>query len=396
MRKYALLLICISFALTSCTKEELTFEEFSNDKLTPELIPTEDPVTINLSAAASKTNTWVSNMQQENGLLESSENSDFVSLYDNSLAALVYIKQGEILKAEKIFDFFDSKLQTELLHGSGGYYQFRNNKGEQGSRTWMGDNAWLLIALNHYHKATQTQKYGAMANGLEVWLRSLQIEDGSLIGGYNEDGSEIPKVTEGIITAFNAVPGYDNFHTSILSFLKTNRWDSTEKLLTAWPENPDYKYALDLHGLSIGIFPDFPAEALTKLDRYKNTQVNTTNGKHITGYAFDEDKDVIWLEGTAQILVAFQQKNKNKEASDIIMNLEKTFIKSTSSENAQGIPYTTNHGTTYGAGLLWDHADLTPAISSSAWYLFAQLHFSPFTLGQKKNIPETDKFWKAN
>ena len=257
----------------------------------------------------------------------------------------------------------------------------------------MGDNAWLLIAINHYHEATQTQKYNKMATAVENWLRSLQKEDGSLIGGYNEDGSEIPKVTEGIITAFNAVAGYDSFHANILKFLKNNRWDSKEKLLIAWPENEDYKYALDLHGLSIGILPDFPVQALTKLDRYKNSQINTTNGKLITGYSFDEDKDVIWLEGTAQILVAFQQKNKNKEAKDVIKNLEKTFITSTSLHDAQGIPYTTNHGTTYGAGLLWDHADLTPAISSSAWYLFAQLHFSPFKLGHKQNIPETDKFW---
>lgn len=234
-----------------------------------------------------------------------------------------------------------------------------------------------------------------MARGLEQWLRSLQKEDGGLIGGFNEDGTEIPKVTEGIVTAFNAVPGYDDFHANILSFLKTNRWDAKEKLLTAWPENIEYKFALDLHGLSVGIFPDFPIETLLKTDRYKTTQTNTTNGKLITGYSFDEDKDVIWLEGTAQILVAFQQANKSAEANSIIKNLEKTFITSPSFANAQGIPYTTNYGSTYGASLLWDSADLTPAVSSSTWYLFSQLNFNPLTLGSTKNIPEADKFWSS-
>lgn len=396
MRISVLLLICISFGTTSCSKEEIASNVLSQDDLTPEVITPEAPNAINLSVAATKTNTWVSSMQQPNGLLESSENSNFVSLYDNSLAALVYIKQGETQKAEKIFDFFNGKLQTELLDGSGGFYQFRNKKGEQGSRTWMGDNAWLLIAINHYHEATETQKYTTMANALEQWLRSLQQEDGSLIGGYNEDGSEIPKVTEGILTAFNAIPGYDNFHANILSFLKNNRWDSDEKLLTAWPENAAYKFALDLHGLSIGVFPDFPIEALTKLDRYKNTQTNTTNGKRITGYAFDEDKDVIWLEGTAQILVAYQQRDLDTEAQQALINLENTFITSATISEAQGIPYTTNFGTTYGAGLLWDNADLAPAISSSAWYLFSQLRFNPLALGSNKNIPEGDKFWILN
>ncbi|WP_298473921.1 hypothetical protein [uncultured Maribacter sp.] len=396
MRKFVLLFVCFSFFISSCSKEEVTAEVLLPDGLTPEITPIEEPVSINLSAAATKTNTWVFNMQQTNGLLQSSENSDFVSLYDNALAALVFIKQGEHAKAEKIFDFFNGQVQTELLNNTGGFFQFRNANGEQGSRTWMGDNAWLLISLNHYHEATGTQKYAFMANELEQWLRSLQKEDGGLIGGFNENGTEIPKVTEGIITAFNAVPGYDNFHSNILSFLENNRWDSTEELLTAWPENADYKFALDLHGLSVGILPDFPIEALSKTDRYETTQTNTTNGELITGYSFDEDKDVIWLEGTAQILVAYQQANKNVEANNIIQNIEKTFIKSTSSENAQGIPYTTNHGTSYGSGLLWDHADLTPAVSSSAWYLFSQLNFSPLTLGKNKNIPEADKFWNLN
>lgn len=396
MRISVLFLICISLGSTSCSKEEVAPIVLSQDDLTPDLIIPDSSSTIELSAAATKTNTWIFDMQQANGLLESSENSNFVSLYDNSLAALVYIEQGETEKAEKIFDFFSGKLQSELLSGTGGFYQFRNSKGEQGSRTWMGDNAWLLIALNHYHEATQTQKYSTMAQALEQWLRSLQEEDGGLIGGYNEDGSEITKVTEGIITAFNAVPGYDDFHSNILSFLKNNRWDSDEKLLTAWPENETYKFALDLHGLSIGVFPDFPIEALTKTDRYKNTQTNTTNGKSITGYAFDEDKDVIWLEGTAQILVAYQQRKLDTEAQQILINLEKTFILSTMLTEAQGIPYTTNYGTSYGSGLLWDHADITPAISSTAWYLFSQLKFNPLALGSDKSIPETDKFWIYN
>ncbi len=399
MHKFYFITTLIVLGLSSCSKEEIIFEESSvTDELNAEIIPIEDstPISINLSTAATKTSTWVTNMQQTNGLLESSENSDFVSLYDNSLTALVYLKLGKITQAEKIFDFFNSKLHIEFLQGSGGFYQFRNSNGEEGSRTWMGDNAWLLIALNHYHNITKTQKYSTMAAAIENWLRSLQLEDGGLIGGYNEDGSQIPKVTEGIITAYNAVQGYDSFHSNILTYLKNNRWDSEEKLLIAWPENEDYKYALDLHSLSAGIFPDFPTEVLTKIDRYKTTQINTTNGEEVTGYSFDEDKDVIWLEGTAQVLVAYQQANKKAEAALLINNLEKTFINSASLSNAQGIPYTTNYGTTYGAGLLWDHADLTPAISSSVWYLFAQLEFNPLTLGNNKNIPDSDKFWNVN
>ncbi len=337
--------------------------------------------------------TWLQNMQLSNGLLESSENTIFVSLYDNSLASLVFIKNGELQRAEQIFDFFNDKIETELLQGNGGFYQFRNRDGENGSRTWMGDNAWLLIALNHYHKASGNQKYDRLASELEIWLRSLQDNTGGLFGGYNENGTQIPKVTEGIITAFNAVECYDNFHKNVLSYLKEQRWDDNEKILVAWPENPAYNHALDLHSLAYVVFKDFPESVLQNADRYLNTQMASVSGEQITGYCFDEDKDVIWLEGTVQMAVAFIYANRVIEANTLLAELEKTMIASTISENSMGIPYSSNYGTSFGADLLWDHADITPAISSTTWYLFAKLTFNPLELGSNKNIPDSDKFW---
>lgn len=166
---------------------------------------------------------WISSMQSLNGLLESTERSDFVSLYDNSLTILYFTAKGDFEKAEKTLDFFNAKMETELLSGSGGFYQFRNKEGENGSRTWLGDNAWLLIALNNYHFHAKNNKYQVMAANLTTWIRSLQDEDGGLWGGKNADGTQIHKVTEGIITAFNAVEGYDDFHKNILRYLKNER-----------------------------------------------------------------------------------------------------------------------------------------------------------------------------
>ena len=71
----------------------------------------------------------------------------------------------------------------------------------------MGDNAWLLIALNNYYSWIDTDRYDALKNELESWIRSLQDVDGGLIGGFNADGTEIGKITEGNIDAFNAVDG---------------------------------------------------------------------------------------------------------------------------------------------------------------------------------------------
>ncbi len=387
-----LLLVSVVSCSTDEIHEQIQFENNTSLPLEPETTATgeeeEQP-----PSDTQKTSNWISNMQLTNGLLESSENTDFVSLYDNSLAAMIFIQQGELEKAEHILDFFAGKVESELYAGSGGFYQFRNSSGENGSRTWMGDNAWLLIAINHYHETSGNQKYSEMANGLTSWLRSLQDTDGGLRGGYNEDGTTIPKVTEGILTAFNAVKGYDNFHKNILLYLQETRWNSQENILIAWPENAAYNYALDLHSLSYGILKDFPVAALENANRYENTQIATVTGQELTGYCFDEDKDVIWLEGTAQMAVAYTYAGNVSKANNLILELEKTFINSAMIESSAGLPYTSNHGTTYGSNTLWNHADIAPALSSTAWYSFAKNDFNPFELGKKIDIPQEDQFW---
>ena len=394
LRQKSISILVLTVLLSmSCVKESI---EIINTDAIVLIIP--DSETTDKESETSSTNldkaiNWVENMQADNGLLESAEHTNFVSLYDNALAALVYIETGNLAKAEKIFDFFQARVNDELLKGNGGFYQFRNSFGEGGSRTWMGDNAWLLIALNTYHDNTNNGKYLDMALEIEQWLRTLQDIDGGLWGGYNENGTIIPKVTEGMITAFNAVKGYDSFHQNILSFLKTERWDDQRKILMAWPTNPDYMYALDLHSLGSLIFDNYAATGLTEAARFLNTQTLTVNGTEISGYCFDEDKDVIWLEGTAQMAVAYNKIEDTKNANNIVTELEKSLIKSASMNDSQGIPYASNQGTNYGSDLLWDHADLTPTLSSTAWYIFAKTGINPLALGNKTDIPQSEIFW---
>ena len=396
MRFKALLLFLSLILVTSCSKNEIELVNTSEIEVLNNIVPVQnvpeeeddyEPTQL------SKSVNWIKNMQYPNGLLESAENTYFVSLYDNALAALVFINNDEIERAERIFEYFNVKLDSELLYDNGGFYQFRDGDGANGNRTWIGDNAWLLIALNQYHHKTGNKKYQLMANEIELWLRSMQDVDGGLWGGNYENGNVIPKVTEGIITVFNAVNGYDDFHKNILFFLKTNRWDAQSEVLLAWPENPSYNYALDLLTLGNLIFKNYPEQNLLQTNRFVNTQISTVNGTEISGYCFDEDKDVVWLEGTAQMAVALNKAGDLSKCNTIISELEKSIINSASFSNSHGIPYTSNQGTSFGPGLLWDHSDITPAISATAWYIFAKTDFNPLEIGQQKNIPNADKFW---
>ena len=339
---------------------------------------------------------WLCNMQQENGLLLSSEGGRYVSLYDNALAALAFTSHGDLNKAEKIFDFFNGKLESEFFQSPGGFGQFRTADGipvENSPRRWLGDNAWLLIALNNYHFTAQNTKYQQLATALSNWIISLQDEDGGVWGGFTEKGTRISKIAEGNIDAFNAVSGYLVFHKKLLTYLKNMRWEAQNKIFVAWAENPAYRYALDLHAWSFCIFEDFPQEVLTDTKRFETTQKSTATQKAIRGYCFDEDRDVVWLEGTGQMVVAFNKAKRGNESKACITEIEKNLIESSLFPGTYALPYTANFGTSYGSDELWAGVDTIPAVSSTVWYLFGIQGFDPFRTGYTKKIPTEDKFW---
>lgn len=337
---------------------------------------------------------WISNQQLPNGLVRSSENNNVISLYDNALAALVFLLQEDISKAEKIFDFFNARINSELKNGVGGFSQFRNENGIPNNHRWMGDNAWLLIALNNYRERTQSSKYDQLASELETWLINLQDTDGGLFAGYDSNGNLLNfKVTEGNIDAFNAIQGYSDVHRKLLEFLEADRWNPTNKTIMAWPTNPRYTYALDVFPWSYLIFKDFPSNILQEASRFNTTKTDSL-GRQIIGFCFDEDKDVVWLEGTAQMSLAFAIAGNIYQNEFYEDELEKAFLTSSTCSNCLGMPYATNPGTHYGGDALWTGADTNIALSSGAWYLFSTFKFNPFRVERNKPIPESDMFWK--
>ena len=343
---------------------------------------------------SSQVYSWFTSQQLTNGLVESVENGNSVSLYDNALAAMVFMLNDENARAEKIFDFFNTQIDAELKNGVGGFSQFRTKNGTPNNHRWMGDNAWLLIALNNYKARTGNTQYDPLALEIKDWLISLQDTDGGLFAGYNTDGSLMNfKVTEGMIDAFNAIDGYTSFHQNLLIYLKNDRWSTNDKNLLSWPTNPPYLYAMDLHSWGYMIFNDYPVTALSTAQRYLNTQTADVSGQTVTGYCFDDDKDVVWLEGTGQMALAFDLANNIKERDYYLAEMEKILIQSSLHTRTAGFPYASNKGTTYGDALLWDGASDKIAVSGGAWYLFAKEGFNPFAVGRNKNIPSSEMFW---
>lgn len=363
----------ISLSIISCKKD---------NKISP----------VKLNEPELKVYAWFKHMQLENGLLPSSINSN-ISLYDNALAAIVFTIYGDFHRAERIFDFFSERIESEFLSDSGGFSQFRYKNGNPVSKhQWMGDNAWLLIALNNYQGKTGSVKYARLASEIESWLRSLQNQDGSLFAGYEGDNRIDLQVTEGIIDAFNAVPGYTNFHKNILQFLEKERWDANKNsLTTGWNK---YNYALDLHPWAYCIFEDYPNKTLFEADMYLVTLLTEFNDNLVTGYCFDLDRDNIWFEGVGQMVVAFNEAGLHEQATFYLKELEKVMINTSQNDRILGIPYASNgNSTRFGEGQLYQEEYTESFVSSSAWYLFGIKKHNPFGVEKSKMIPEEDKFW---
>jgi len=337
---------------------------------------------------------WLNSAQQINGLVPSTDNGNQVSLYDQSLAALVFISYAEYSRAERIFDFFNARINTELTAGSGGFCQFRDLNGNPTGNHWLGDNAWMLIALNNYAAITGSTKYNSLIQQMNNWIRSLQDSDGGVWGGYDASNVQIGKITEGNMDAFVAVVGYDNFHSNLLSYLKNQRWDNINKCFISWPGNTQYYYALDNFSWGFGIFPNCPASLLTQANMFLTTQIASITGNNVQGYCFDIDKDDVWLEGTGEMVVAYQIAGNNLQAIYYLQQMEKSIISSSLGSNLIGLPYASNLATGYGGGMLWQGANTQPYVSSVAWYLFGKHQFDPFKIGRNKNIPAASMFWK--
>jgi hypothetical protein len=339
---------------------------------------------------------WLLKSQQTNGLVTNT-NSTFVSTYDQGLAALAFMATGNIARAERIFDYFDNRRTSELEAGPGGFYQFRDAvTGVTSGQRWMGDNAWLLIALNHYAARVNPTRYGGLQTGLTTWIRSLQKQDGSLLAGYQASGSAYyTGGTEGFLDGYFAVSGYDSFHSNLLRFMRLNTWKASEQVLYNAPLNSTspYRYALDCFAWAYCMIDNFPASVLTSANRFVNAQTATLNGATVLGYAPDPDRDVVWIEGTCQMVVAYQLAGDTAAANLYLREMRKMLTLEVASPGVLGFPYAANRVTGYGTDLFWVGVDNVNAVSSAAWYLYGALEFNPFSEGRGKNVPSADRFW---
>ncbi|MCS7228036.1 MAG: hypothetical protein NZ839_03620, partial [Endomicrobia bacterium] len=327
------------------------------------------------------------------GLVRSFENINRAVTYDQALAAITYTYYADFQNAKRIFDAYKNNIGWTGVGGYAEEYNVTNYSVIKSSRT-TGPNLWMLLALMYYKHFTGSTEYDVMISSLANWLSSRQDTDGGLKYGYDGANWLDWKSTEHNLTAYAVFQNYARMFNNNDYFTKANNiknwlnnmWISNEKRFRVGNTVPQIDKALDCYSLAICAFPagDYN-ECINGVNGqgvdyyFKCTQTSQLTGKQVTGYDFggnsgsNPDKDAVWLEGTAQMAVAYWIMGLISSHTYFIDQIEKAVVPM--GETAQGIPYATNNGTAYGG---WRMDAVNPCISSICWYLFAKNKFNPF------------------
>lgn len=330
-------------------------------------LPAEEPAT-----PAQKVYAWLLAQQGGGDLLGNQEDDNYSGLYSNALAAICFLHQGDVERAERIFRVYDRHRENVLLEPPGGLFQFWDAK--QGtphptSDRWIGDNAWLLIALNHHQRKTGKQDFESLRAEIARWLISLQDKDGGIWSGYSIKGKMESKSTEGNLDSYSALIGKAAERKRIRKFLESELWLPKQDRFRMGTTS--YDPALDCSAWAVCVFGARYRETLRYAEKtFIQTQTSKANGKSIQGFGDLLGKQRIWLEGTGEMVVAYRAAGEPKKSAQFLGELEKAMIPSTLFADTVGLTCHTNDPA-------WPGGDEKIFVPSQCWYLFGTWGLNP-------------------
>ena len=314
---------------------------------------------------------WLLAKQGPHGILGNQENEDFSGVYTNALASICYIHEGDIARAQSVFSFFQSRLDV-AVDPPGGFCQFwdaATGEPDLDSDRWIGDNAWLLIALNHYLYATRDHTFDDTRTVIAEWLISLQDADGGILAGYNTPGLMDWKSTEGNLDCYAALIDYPEERQRLRDFLTNEMWIPAEGRFRMGSTVSES--SLDSCSFGVGALGAEFAAALQYAETTMLRQkVCDATGALVTGFADFIGEDRIWLEGTGQMVVAYRVTQQDSTALAYLTELSKAVFSSTLFPGTKGLACHTNDPA-------WPTGSTIIFVPSQAWYLFGAWGFNP-------------------
>jgi cellulose synthase operon protein B len=350
--------------------------------VTPNLWGTEDSLRSKASDDLDAVLEWLAEQQDTmTGLLPSQQDRN-ASTYNNALAVMAFVHHNQTKRAKHILDYFQSRFNnTEFFVGGEprGFFQYRDStNGEPfcSNPRWMGDNAWLAMAIHYYKKATGDSTYDNMAKAIVALVSSLQQPDGYIASGWERSSNctgeflNTTGIAEGNLDAYKALSLYGESNKAAAVKL----WLDYKDL--GWKDT-----YLDLHSwrvLSLGRSYGF-----CLLDTKPFQRTIKYKGKSVTGYLpfIDKIKPIapnIWSEGTGQMAVAFYRAGYKDRGDFLVKQMRKLVFEPKDYPGTLTVSYFAL------AERKW-HKWANPSkghVAGVCWYIFAEDKFDPFNGGR--------------
>ncbi|MDP3789794.1 MAG: hypothetical protein Q8R48_05265, partial [Candidatus Omnitrophota bacterium] len=317
-------------------------------------------------------------------------------VYDEAVAAIAFTHKGDYKRAKMLFDFFDSVRKAHIREKDAflGFTDVYKRNGKETETRAAGPNAWVLLALNYYYAETKDGTYLPLAKDIAEWLISLQSAEGGIIGGYYGNGKPMTWISTehnfdcyaafrdlGILTGDEK---YLKHALEVKKWLEDDVWDKKASRFYIGRSNKNF--ATDLSSwavLSLG--KSYKSTLAFAVEKGRNTQVYKVKNVEVEGFDFGStyntspfpDKDAVWFEGTAQMVLAFEKAGMNKDRDHFMGELDKCLTDSPAYPYTAGLPYASNEGTpVYDS---WLMQDKPLCVSSTGWYYFAKNSHNPFS-----------------
>jgi len=347
--------------------------------------------------------------------------------YDNALALLAFLAEGSadgLRRARLIGDAFvyasehdrtfdDGRLRDAYMAGDislppgwtphdrvgtvpiPGYYIESSQTFVEIEQTGIstGNNAWTMIALLALERATGDASYGSAAVRIAQFVRGFRQDTGTFRGFRG--GFDQPEMTPAERPWASTEHNLD-LHAAFLRLAEATgdsqwlaeaeharqfveaMWDSSLGCYRAGTLDPETRNEMagqlpvDVQAWSLLAVPgtrSLHPEVLACAEAHHRT---TDSG--LSGFDFNEDKDGVWFEGSAQMAVAYERAGQPQPASDLRQMLAQAQATAPWGDGF-GIAAASREGLSTGFGFSYFRRR---HVGATSWLVFAQQVWNPF------------------
>lgn len=345
---------------------------------------------------------------------------DAAFTYDNAVTALAFIAAGDQQRAKQIVDaiiyaqnhdrfYKDGRIRNayrgrKFIAADGrvqlpGWFDPKEKRwleDEFQVSTHTGNVAWAMLALLGYYETYGGTSYLTATEKMGEWIEQ-NCRDSRGVGGYigGFSGWEPkPNLLRYKATEHNL----DLYAVFWRLYLQTNNpvWQERANsaknfVLSMWDEKEGkFWTGTKLDGVTINqdnIPLDIQAWAPLALREegkpyWRSLDYSEKQHRVGEGFDFNQDRDRIWYEGTAQMAVAYQYTNQPEKSKALVSMLL------AAQDASGGIPAANRDGLTTGFSLPngepWLYFKRLH-VGATAWTVLAQKGVNPFWLGSKNS-----------